>query len=218
MNASPSHDAHNRGAAGAHNHRVFALLWEHVISRGLRPMMDPLRAEIASQARGVVLEVGAGNGLNFALYDPEQVQRVEATEPNAHMLRHAQARATVAPVPVTLTQAPAEALPFPDATFDSALATLVFCSADDPERGLREVYRTLKPGGTLLLVEHVRSDGSTSARVQDAITPICARLASNCHPNRETARTVERAGFHIEALRRLPNGLEPIIVLRASRA
>ncbi len=217
MGANASREA-GEVATGAYDHRIFASLWEHVISRGLRPMMDPLRAEIAGQARGVVLEVGAGNGLNFARYDPARVQRVEATEPNAYMLRHAQARATAASVPVTLTQAPAEALPFSDATFDSAVATLVFCSVSDPEHSLGEVYRVLKPGGTLLLVEHVRSEGSRSARVQDAITPICARLASNCHPNRDTAHTVERAGFHIEALRRLPNGLEPIIVLQARRA
>lgn len=205
-------------ATGRHDHRIFASLWERVISRGLRPMMDPLRAESASQARGVVLEVGVGNGLNFALYDPGLVRRVEATEPNAYMLRYARSRADAAPVPVTVTQAPAEALPFPDGMFDSALATLVFCSVDNPGRALGEVYRTLKPGGTLLLVEHVRSEERMPARVQDAITPICARLASNCHPNRDTARTVERAGFHIEALRRLPNGLEPIIVVRARRA
>jgi ubiquinone/menaquinone biosynthesis C-methylase UbiE len=216
MGASASREA-GEGAAGAHDHRIFASLWERVISRGLRSMMDPLRAEIASQARGVVLEVGAGNGLNFALYDPGRVQRVEATEPNAYMLRYAQSRADAARVAVTVTQAPAEALPFPDGLFDSALATLVFCSVDDPERALGEVYRTLKPRGTLLLVEHVRSEGRMPARVQDAITPICARLASNCHPNRDTARTVERAGFYIEALRRLPNGLEPIIVVRAWR-
>lgn len=216
MSASTSPEA-NTVTAGAQDHPIFASLWEHVISRGLRPMMDPLRAEIAAQARGVVLEVGAGNGLNFALYDPKQVQRVEATEPNAYMLRHARSRAGTAPVRVTLTQAPAEALPFPDGMFDSALATLVFCSVRDPAQALREVYRTLKPGGIVLLVEHVRSEGRMPARVQDAITPICSRLASNCHPNRDTARNVERAGFQIEALRRLPNGLEPIIVVRARR-
>lgn len=215
MGASTSKEAGDV-AVRAHDHRIFASLWERVISRGLRSMMDPLRAEIASQARGVVLEVGAGNGLNFALYEPGQVERVEATEPNAYMLRYAQSRASAAPVTVTVTQAPAEALPFPDGMFDSALATLVFCSVDDPARALREVSRTLKPGGTLLLVEHVRAEG-TAARVQDALTPICAQLASNCHPNRDTAHNVERAGFRIEALRRLPNGLEPIIVVRARR-
>ncbi|MGZ3680540.1 MAG: class I SAM-dependent methyltransferase [Ktedonobacterales bacterium] len=216
MGASASKQP-NIAAAGAHDHRIFASLWERVISRGLRPMMDPLRAEIASQAHGVVLEVGAGNGLNFAHYDSGLVQRVEATEPNAYMVRYARSRAGAVPVPVPVTQAPAEALPFPDGMFDSALATLVFCSVDDPERALGEVYRTLKPGGTLLLVEHVRSEGRMPARVQDVITPICARLASNCHPNRDTAANVERAGFYIEALRRLPNGLEPIIVVRARR-
>ncbi|MGZ3678968.1 MAG: class I SAM-dependent methyltransferase [Ktedonobacterales bacterium] len=145
-------------------------------------------------------------------------QQVEATEQNAYMLRYAQSRACTVPVPVTVTHAPAEVLPFPDGMFDSALATLVFCSVDDPERALQEVYRTLKPGGTLLLVKHVRSEGRMPARVQDVITPICTRPASNCHPNRDTKRTVERAGFYIEALRRLPNGLEPSIVVRARRA
>ena len=204
-------------ATGPRNHRLFAACWEHVISPGLRPLMDPLRAEAAGQAHGIVLEIGAGNGLNFALYDPEQVERVEAVEPNLYMLRHAQARALEARVPVTLTQAPAEVLPFADGTFDSALATLVFCSVDDPERGLREVHRTLKPGGALLLVEHVRSEGTVAARVQDVITPVFKRLAGNCHPNRDTASVVKRAGFHIETLRTLPNGLEPIIVVRARR-
>ncbi|HEX8033505.1 MAG TPA: class I SAM-dependent methyltransferase, partial [Ktedonobacterales bacterium] len=155
----------NIAAAGAHDHRLFASLWERVISRGLRPLMDPLRAEIASQARGVVLEVGAGNGLNFALYDPERVERVEATEPNAYMLRYARSRADAAAVRVRVTQAPAEALPFPDGLFDSALATLVFCSVDDPGRALGEVYRTLKPDGTLLLVEHVRCEDRVAAGV-----------------------------------------------------
>jgi ubiquinone/menaquinone biosynthesis C-methylase UbiE len=87
-----------------------------------------MRSEVAGLARGVTLEIGVGSGLNFALYPPGQVERVEAIEPDATMLRYAEQSRQRAPVPITLTQAPAEALPFADETFDSALATLVFCS------------------------------------------------------------------------------------------
>src|SRR6266478_46487 len=114
-------------------HHLFAAYYERVShSRSERTFMEPLRKEIAGQASGVVLEIGAGNGLNFAFYDPGLVERVEAIEPDTAMLRYARERAAEAPVPVTLTQAPVESLPFADATFDCAVATLVFCSVTDP--------------------------------------------------------------------------------------
>src|SRR5205085_5550787 len=173
--------------------------------------------EIAGQASGVVLEVGAGNGLNFAFYEPGQVERVEAIEPDTAMLRYARERITTARVPITLTQAPVEALPFADETFDSALATLVFCSVTDPKRGLREIKRVLKPGGTLLLLEHVRSQGTIAARVQDALVPVTKFLAGNCHWNRDTAHTIIDAGFRINSKRDLGGMLVPMIMLEATR-
>ena len=88
-----------------------------------------------SRASGVVVEVGAGTGLNFAWYKPAQVERVEAVEPDNAMLEYARANLSRAAVPITLTQASVEALPWADATFDSAVATLVFCSVSDPVQG-----------------------------------------------------------------------------------
>jgi ubiquinone/menaquinone biosynthesis C-methylase UbiE len=200
------------------HHPLFSWFFNWTTSKGAgRRYMETYRLEIVGQARGVVLEVGAGSGLNFALYPPGQVERVEAIEPDATMRRYAEPRRIAAPVPITLTAAPAEALPFTDETFDSAVATLVFCSVSDPMRSLAEIRRVLKPGGALLLYEHVRAQGAIAARVQDLMTPFTTRLAGGCHWNRNTSGAVVQAGFQITNLRRIPGGLHPQIVLYAVR-
>nr|MBA3827279.1 SAM-dependent methyltransferase [Ktedonobacterales bacterium] len=95
-----------------HNHRFFASIYDRMSrSRGFRQQMDPSRQQLTAAARGVVLEVGAGGGQNFAFYDPAITERVEAVEPNAHMLRRAEAAARTARVPIHLTAAPVEHLP-----------------------------------------------------------------------------------------------------------
>jgi len=200
------------------NHSIFAAMYERFSRGGAeRNFMEPLRKEIIGQAKGVVLEIGAGNGLNFAFYNPEQVERVEAVEPDSAMLRYARERLNTARVPITLSQAPVEALPFADETFDSAVATLVFCSVTDPMRGLSEIRRVLKPGGTLLLIEHVRAQGAFARRLQDIITPVTKRMAGNCHWNRDTASSVINADFQIEDKRDISGRIPPMIVLRARR-
>lgn len=205
-------------AAPSVNHPLFSKCFNWLASKGpTRRYMEPFRREAVEQARGVVLEVGAGSGLNFALYPPGQVERVEAVEPDATMRRYAEPRRAAAPVPITLTAAPAEALPFADATFDSAVATLVFCSVSDPLRSLGEIRRVLKPGGTLLLFEHVRAEGAIAARMQDMLTPFTKRVAGGCHWNRDTAGAVAEAGFQVTSLRRVSDGLQPEIILRATR-
>ena len=207
-----------REQATTSNHHIFASMYER-LSRGRaeRSFMEPLRKEIVGQAQGIVLEIGAGNGLNFALYDPEHVERVEAVEPDTAMLRYARERLKTAQVPITLTQAPVEALPFADETFDSAVATLVFCSVTDPLRGLSEIRRVLKPGGCLLFIEHVQAQGAFARRLQDIITPVTKRMAGNCHWNRDTARSVINADFQIEDKRDISGRIPPMIVLRARR-
>jgi ubiquinone/menaquinone biosynthesis C-methylase UbiE len=199
------------------NHRFFARIYER-LSRGPTEIsfMDPLRRETAGQARGVVLEVGPGNGLNFSFYDPAQVEHVEAAEPDTAMLRYARQRLETARVPINLVQAAAENLPFADATFDTVVATLVFCSVTDPARGLQEIRRVLKPGGTLYMVEHVRSPKPWAARIQDIITPLARRVSGNCHWNRDTARKVAEAGLHITSQRDLRGIFLPMVVLQAT--
>ncbi len=199
-------------------HPRFAAFYEWYARLGTeRRLTDPLRRETVGQASGVVLEIGAGTGLNFPFYHPERVEQVEAIEPDVAMLAYARERVGQASVPITLTQASVSALRFADAIFDSVVVTLVFCSVEDPLQGLLEIRRVLKPQGTLFLFEHVRSQSAWIARVQDAIVPLTTRLFGNCHWNRDTARTVQEAGFTIMHLSRLKGGLDPHIVLQAQR-
>ncbi len=199
------------------NHAIFARFYE-LLSRGGTEdsFMEPLRKETAGQAHGLVLEIGAGNGLNFSFYDPEKVDRVEAIEPDTAMLRYARQRLEMARVPINLTQAAAEDLPFAAATFDSAVATLVFCSVSDPARSLRGIMRVLKPGGTLFMVDHVRSQAAITASLQNLITPFTKILSGNCHWNRDTPGTVTEAGFQVSYKRDLGGILLPMVVLQVT--
>jgi ubiquinone/menaquinone biosynthesis C-methylase UbiE len=198
------------------SHPVAARVYDWMAGLGpMRRFLEPLRRDVVERAQGMVIEVGAGSGLNFAYYDPERVARVVAVEPDAAMLRLARGRAARARAPIELVRAPVEALPFPDARFDSAVATLVFCSVFDPLHGLREVRRVLKPGGILLLVEHVRASSALAARVQDLLVPVTTRLFGNCHWNRDAESTLRHAGFAIDSYRLEGGGLQPIIVVQA---
>ena len=200
---------------GHTSHRLFARYYERMSRSERADFMDPLRREVAGDARGRVLEVGAGNGLNFAFYDPAKVERVEAIEPDSAMLAYARDRATAARVPINLVQAPVEKLPFADESFDSVVVTLVFCSVRDPQSGLSEVRRVLKPGGALLMVEHVRGCGVAIVTMQNIITPMTRLLIGNCHWNRDTEKVVREAGFAIEQKSELAKFMMPLIVLHA---
>ena len=150
------------------------------------------RDELLSGLEGTVLEIGAGTGLNLPHY--ERAEKVIAVEPDPSMSRRLRGRAQEAAVPVEVVAGSAESLPFEDGAFDTAVITFVLCSVEDPSAALAELRRVLAPGGRLVLLEHVRGEG-TLARWQDRFTPLHRKLAGNCHLNRDTRRAVAEAGF-----------------------
>lgn len=158
-------------------------------------MLGRFRPVVAGEATGAVLEIGAGTGANFSYY--RQAEKIVAVEPDPFMLRRAVKRARHLGLDIEFRQAVAEALPFPDASFDAVVATLVFCTVTDPARALAEVGRVLKPGGTFRFIEHVRVEGGVAAGMQDVLTPVWKRVGAGCHLNRRTVDAVEAAGFEI---------------------
>lgn len=143
--------------------------------------------------------------------------QVEAIEPDAVMLAAARKAQEAAPVAIQLSRASIEALPFPDAFFDSAVVSLVFCSVSTPEQGLRELWRVLKPGGSVFFLEHVRASGRILADLQSAVVPLTTRLMGNCHWNRDTVGSILHSGFQIVQSRQVSGGLQPMVCLHATR-
>ena len=189
--------------------------------RRIEPEFGPRRAALLASARGRVLEIGAGTGLNLQHY-PGEVEEIVLTEPEPGMMRRAEAKAAELGLPVRFVEASGEMLPFSDGEFDTVVATLVLCSVDDQADVLAELRRVLKPGGRFLFIEHVRSDEPKLGRWQDRLErPWAATVGMGCHPNRRTLESIESAGFEIEELERgtLPNVpplTRPTIAGRAS--
>ncbi|MBI2369973.1 MAG: class I SAM-dependent methyltransferase [Deltaproteobacteria bacterium] len=170
------------------------------------------RREVVGLAEGRVLEVGIGTGLNLPWY--EKAAAVTGVDPDPHMLQRAEPRARAAAIPVELRLLSGEELPFEDATFDTVVATLTFCTIPDPLAAAREVRRVLRPGGSLRFLEHVRAPRARLARLQDLATPLWRRLCAGCHPNRDTLACFRQAGFAVAVTRTRNAG---IVVLGVAR-
>ncbi len=156
-------------------------------------------------ARGRVLEIGVGTGLNLKHYRDDA--RVAAIDPDAASLKLALPRRNGNAGAIVLHNSRAEELPFADEAFDAVVGTLVFCTIADAPRALNEAKRVLKKGGALRLVEHVRVRHRVIGGVQDALTPAWKAIAGGCHLNRDTLALVERAGFRVCAVHRKFGGL-----------
>ena len=176
-------------------HPIFAALYDAMGASAERRWMGDRRRRLLAGARGVVLEIGGGTGANLANY--RDVDRVTIAEPDPFMRRRLEQNLTDARVPVEVSAAGAEALPFPDGGFETVVSTLVLCTVPDQESALDELRRVLRPGGRLLFIEHVRAAGS-AARWQDRVEPLWRRLFGGCHPNRDTVAAIEGTGFELE--------------------
>lgn len=157
------------------------------------------RTRLFGQARGRVLEVGAGTGLNFSHY-PDGIE-LTALDISPRMLARATCRAAALGRQVSCEVGDVEQLPYPDATFDTVTAACTFCSVGDPVQGLREVRRVVKPSGQVLLYEHVRPRNRLLGWLADLLSPLTRRL---CGPsiNRRTEQNIEAAGLHLTQVRR----------------
>ena len=154
------------------------------------------RALLWNQMRGTrILEVGVGTGKNMAYY-PEGAH-VTAIDLTPGMLERARTRAATLNLDLDLRLGDVQALDFPDASFDSAVATFVFCSVPDPILGLRELRRVVKPGGQVLLLEHMRSENRSIAALMDLLNPLAVRIMG-ANINRRTVDNVRKSGLIIE--------------------
>lgn len=188
-------------------HRLLAAVYDGVMRPAEQLLgMGRQRQRTVGEARGRVLEIGFGTGLNLPYYPA--IDALIAVEPDPHMRTRAQRRIdAVAPAfPVELVAAGAEDLPLPTDDIDTVVIGLTLCTVTDPSRALAEVRRVLHPDGRLLLMEHVRSANPTVRWLQHAATPVWRNLAGGCHLDRTTTRDIEAAGFVFERLWRSGDG------------
>lgn len=182
-------------------HPRFAKAYERISVQSDRRGGAEHRARLLAGIAGRVVEVGAGNGRNFAHYPPE-VTEVVAVEPEERLRALGAKAAEGAEVPITLVAGHADALPVEDGSCDVVVASLVLCSVPEPARALAEMRRVLRPDGELRVYEHVRSTGRVRGTFEDLITPLWSRAGGGCHPNRKTAEAVAAAGFEVDDLER----------------
>lgn len=193
---------------GAWN-RVFALAYDPFLARAEKLGIAKARATLLADARGDVLEIGAGTGLNVVHYPPSV--RVTYTEPDPHMAKRLRRRGA------EVVEAGADALPFADDSFDTVVSTLVLCTVPNVPAALGEIARVLRPGGQLLFLEHVRAEpGSSLERWQDRLHGPWKAFACGCHCNRNLLASLDANGYEVErvehrAWRFMPAIVRPVV-------
>lgn len=159
------------------------------------------RGRVVPKARGQVLEVGIGSGLNLPYYDPQQVEKVWGLDPSAELMAMAAREAEKVDLDVEFLVNRGEEIPLDDASVDTVLTTFTLCSIADAEKALAGMARVLKPGGTFLFCEHGVAPDASVRRVQRGLNPIWKRVGGGCHLNRPIPSLIEAGGFEITTLK-----------------
>lgn len=176
-----------------------------------RMVREEWRLRVVRQAVGRVLEVGVGTGANLPYYDPSVTTELVGIDFSPGMLSRAYKKPCR--VPLTLLEMDAQRMDFPDASFDTVLATCVFCTVPDPILGLKEVRRVTRPGGRILLLEHVRIDKPVVGTLMDLVDPLAVAVIGT-HINRRTVENARLAGLQIERVENLKGDLIKLIHAR----
>ena len=176
---------------------INAALYDAVLWLGEKRGMARRRRDLLTRATGRVLEIGAGTGLNARHY-PDGLRQLVLTEPVDGMADRLEKRIAHQGVDAMVVRAGAEALPFPDASFDTVVSTMVLCTVPDARAAIDEIRRVLKPGGRLLFIEHVRADGLLG-RMQDRLEGPWKAFGDGCVCTRDTLSTLTHAFDRVEA-------------------
>lgn len=199
---------------------VMALLYDPFLWLGEIAGMRRRRRVLLSEVRGLVVEIGAGTGLNVAHYPyDDAIEELVLTEPDPGMRAKLVRRLDRTNRRARVSDAPAERLPFADATVDTVVATLVLCTVQEPERALREVARVLRANGQLLFIEHVRARSRLLAALQGRLVKPWRGFAGGCVCNRPTLDSMRAAGFTVTSdegvWRAMPVIVHPLVIGRA---
>jgi ubiquinone/menaquinone biosynthesis C-methylase UbiE len=195
--------------------RIFAAGYDSFQAGMERNFLGDVRRRLLADARGRVVEIGSGTGVNIQHY-PRSVEELVCTEPEEPMARRLEKKAAESDLNVTVVHAPAERLPFADDSFDTAVTTLVLCTVDDPPASLAELARVLKPGGRLIFLEHVRAQDPKLAKWQDRLHPLWIRFGHGCNCNRATLEAIESSPLRVEShergeLPKVPPIVKPLL-------
>lgn len=169
------------------------------LSCGVKPVRRQ-REKIVPRAKGRVLEIGIGSGLNLPFYGADNIDKLWGLDPSTELLAYAERAARDVRFDVELIPGSAENIPLDDASADTVLVTYSLCTIPDPIRALQDVHRVLRPDGTLLFCEHGLSPDGRVHRWQDRLTPVWAKIGGGCHLNRPIPRLIEQGGFKIDEL------------------
>lgn len=181
--------------------RAFSAFYDRGLSAAEDAGLRQMRVELLEGAGGRTVELGAGTGANLDLY-PDAVEELVLSEPDSHMVARLRGKLGISGRDAAVVEAPAERLPFPDESFDTAVATLVLCTVPNPAAALDEVARVLKPGGRFLFLEHVRAGELGLARWQDRLERPWRFLGDGCHCNRDTVATIDASPLVLDEVSR----------------